>query len=174
MRTKPGDLTALSTVDRMAAGALAGTLATVPMTLTMNVLHSCLPSAQRYPLPPREITEKVGDEVAEAIDAAAPSEETVQKATLIGHYGYGAAMGALYGLLPEAGPPVARGAVWALTVWTVSYLGWLPAAHILRPATEHPARRNALMIASHLVWGTTTALLMEAARRQRENSQETG
>jgi hypothetical protein len=28
----------------------------------------------------------------------------------------------------------------------------------LKPATEHPRRRNALMIGVHLVWGATTAL----------------
>ena len=31
--------------------------------------------------------------------------------------------------------------------------GWIPALNLLEPATEHPARRNALMIAVHLVWG---------------------
>ena len=39
-------------------------------------------------------------------------------------------------------------------------MGLLPAAGILKPATEHPARRNALMIASHLVWGAALGALL--------------
>jgi len=40
-------------------------------------------------------------------------------------------------------------------------LGMLPALGILHPATEHPARRNALMIGAHIVWGTTLGLAVE-------------
>jgi uncharacterized membrane protein YagU involved in acid resistance len=43
----------------------------------------------------------------------------------------------------------------ALLVWLVSYLGWIPAANILPPATDQPKRRNALMIAAHVVWGVS-------------------
>jgi hypothetical protein len=32
---------------------------------------------------------------------------------------------------------------------------------ILRPATEHPARRNALMIGAHVVWGVALGLIVE-------------
>jgi hypothetical protein len=53
---------------------------------------------------------------------------------------------------------VLAGVGFGLAVWAVSYLGWLPAAGILSPATEHPARRNALMIGAHVVWGATTGL----------------
>jgi putative membrane protein len=42
----------------------------------------------------------------------------------------------------------------------VSYLGLLPALGILRPATEHPERRNALMIVAHLIWGSITGLIV--------------
>jgi hypothetical protein len=33
----------------------------------------------------------------------------------------------------------------------------MPGLRILQPAHDHPGRRNALMIAAHLVWGTTLA-----------------
>ncbi|MCA1636528.1 MAG: hypothetical protein LC802_23280 [Acidobacteria bacterium] len=49
-----------------------------------------------------------------------------------------------------------------MAVWAGSYLGWLPAAGILRPATEHPPRRTALMIAAHVVWGVAAGLVVES------------
>jgi hypothetical protein len=33
----------------------------------------------------------------------------------------------------------------------------MPGLRILRPADDHPLRRNWLMIAAHLVWGSTMA-----------------
>jgi hypothetical protein len=42
-------------------------------------------------------------------------------------------------------------------VWVVSYFGIMPGLRTLRPAHDRPGRRNALMIAAHLVWGSTLA-----------------
>jgi hypothetical protein len=53
----------------------------------------------------------------------------------------------------QARYPAAAGVSWGLAVWAGSYQGWLPAAKILRPATEQPARRTLLMIGAHVVWG---------------------
>ena len=47
-------------------------------------------------------------------------------------------------------------------------MGWVPALNLLEPATEHPARRNALMIAVHLVWGASTAQAMRELAEARE------
>ena len=54
-----------------------------------------------------------------------------------------------------------RGLSFGLCVWIASYLGLRPALGILRPATEHPPRRTALMIVAHAVWGATLALLVQ-------------
>jgi hypothetical protein len=72
-------------------------------------------------------------------------------------------MGALYGAVTPrnfSGP--ATGAAFGLGVWTASYLGLLPALGILKPATEHPARRNLLMIGAHVVWGSALGAAMRA------------
>jgi uncharacterized membrane protein YagU involved in acid resistance len=58
-----------------------------------------------------------------------------------------------------------KGALFGVGVWAASYLGWLPAAGILRPATREPAGRNAMMIASHAVWGASLAVISERLRR---------
>jgi uncharacterized membrane protein YagU involved in acid resistance len=141
-------------------GSLAGLTATVPMTLAMEAMHGALPAGERYPLPPREITEVMTEGAGLRGELG---EEGHFALTLAGHFAYGAACGAIYAPLACAlrVPPVAGGAAFGLAVWAGSYLGWLPAAGILRPASEHPARRNALMIAAHVVWGATTGLLVD-------------
>jgi uncharacterized membrane protein YagU involved in acid resistance len=89
---------------------------------------------------------------------------------LLAHFGYGAATGALYAPLARAlrPPAVPGGVAFGLAVWGASYLGLLPALGILRPATEHPPRRTALMIAAHVVWGAVLGLLVAQLRRRRE------
>lgn len=143
-------------------GAIAGLFATVPMTIAMKVLHEQLPHEERYPLPPRLIVENA----AEAADVEHElGEDEEYKLTVLAHFAYGAATGAIYsGALSamDAKPGAANGVAYGLGVWTLSYLGLLPAVGLLEPATEHPARRNAVMIAAHVVWG---ASLGWAARR---------
>jgi uncharacterized membrane protein YagU involved in acid resistance len=56
-------------------------------------------------------------------------------------------------------------ALYGVLVWGVSYLGWIPGARILKPATQHRARRNVLMIACHLVWGATLATTLRELQR---------
>jgi uncharacterized protein DUF6789/uncharacterized protein DUF1440 len=148
-------------MNRVLLGALAGLAATGPMTLAMKLLHERLPREERYPLPPRQVTEGLAEKagVNEHLD-----EEEREAATWVSHFAYGAACGALYGAvsgerLDER--PLLAGVGFGLAVWAGSYLGWLPAAGVLSPATEHPARRNALMIAAHAVWGATTGAVVE-------------
>jgi hypothetical protein len=45
--------------SRLVLGGLAGITATTAMTAVMRRLHRKLPGAERYPLPPREITERI-------------------------------------------------------------------------------------------------------------------
>jgi uncharacterized membrane protein YagU involved in acid resistance len=94
----------------------------------------------------------------------APARTTV---TLAAHFGYGAATGAIYApmAIENRWPPLIGGVGFGLAVWAASYLGLLPAVRLLSPATEHPLRRNALMITAHAVWGATLGLLVNALDR---------
>lgn len=122
-------------------GALAGLAATMAMTAAMRRMHRHLPAEEQYPLPPREIVDRISDP---------GSEVAARTATMLSHFGFGAGAGALFAL-----PSVNRlgGARYGLAVWAASYLGWLPALGILTPATDHPLRRNVLMVGAHIVWG---------------------
>jgi putative membrane protein len=141
---------------RAVVGFVSGVVATGPMTAAMLALHRRLPAPERYPLPPGEILAKIADDTG----ADALRDDTRSAATLLAHYGYGGAAGAAYAILGRGmhASPVAKGAAFGLLVWLVSYMGLLPGAGILEPASRHPARRNALMIAAHLVWGTGLAV----------------
>jgi len=132
--------------SRLLVGAIAGIVGTMAMTATMRRLHRKLPPGERYPLTPREI-----------VDAAVePADEPGRELTIAAHFAYGAGCGAVLAAVnPRVGP--LSGAVAGGAIWLTSYMGWIPAAGLLKPATDHPARRNALMIVAHLVWGWTTA-----------------
>ena len=139
---------------------LAGIAGTAAMTIAMGMLFRLLPRAQQYPLPPRQITMKT---VRAAGVEEAQKEPAATAVTAVAHFGYGAAVGALYG--PVMGalplPPVLKGSLFGLAVWAGSYYGWVPALGLLPPPTEWPARRHGLMVAAHLVWGITIAGITE-------------
>lgn len=150
--------------DSILRGVLAGLVATAPMSLAMGAMKGLLPRRERYPLPPHQITADIAEKVG-AGEKLGPGARSV--AAAVGHFGYGAAQGGLYGAIARRlpGPAVLKGIVFGLAVWAGSYLGLLPLTGIYRPATEYPARRNALMIAAHVVWGAGLGLLFAASRR---------
>lgn len=132
---------------RLAIGGLAGFAATMAMTSVMARLHRRLPERERYPLPPREVTERVVD----------GPDDAIRDTALAAHFLYGAACGLLVATIRPQ-PSQAEGAAAGVAIWAGSYFGWVPALGILKPASEHPFRRNAVMVFAHLVWGAATAL----------------
>lgn len=154
--------------SRLLIGAIAGVAGTMAMTMAMRRLHERLPEQERYPLTPREIVDSTAAK-AEVELAGEPAED----ATVAAHFAYGAACGALLAALnPRMG--ARSGAAAGVGIWLASYMGWIPAAGILKPATEHPPRRNALMIGVHLVWGAVTAVAMRELVLARETIVEEG
>jgi hypothetical protein len=136
--------------SRLVIGGIAGFVATMAMTAAMRRLHGRLPARERYPLTPREIVDSAFD----------PPARAAPDLTLACHFAYGAGCGAL---LAAASPNVGRvgGAMAGGAVWLTSYMGWIPALGMLEPATRHPARRSAAMIAAHMVWGWSAAAAIE-------------
>jgi len=132
--------------SRLVIGGIAGFVATMAMTAAMRRLHRRLPRRERYPLTPREIVDST----------VAPSAGAAPDLTLAAHFLYGAGCGALVAAAnPRIGP--LGGAMAGGVVWLTSYMGWIPSAGVLKPATEHPVRRNAVMLGAHFVWGWSTA-----------------
>lgn len=147
-------------MNSVVRGAVAGLLATGPMTAVMKVLHRRLPWYQRYSLPPRQITMELTKKVG-LYHELGESEKRI--ATLVAHYGYGMAAAVPYVPLTRRLPlpPTAKGATYGLAIWAGSYLGLIPQLDLLAPATRHPKERVALMIAAHVVWGVGLALIAD-------------
>jgi uncharacterized membrane protein YagU involved in acid resistance len=142
---------------RLVLGFIGGLVATGPMSVVMVLLHRRLPPAERYPLPPHEITTKAMESVPEA-EPMDPAKHAAL--TWMAHFGYGGAAGALYAGVQRWLPrPPAGGLLFGMLVWAFSYLGLLPGLRVLTSATAHPARRNVLMIVAHLVWGGVLAVI---------------
>jgi uncharacterized membrane protein YagU involved in acid resistance len=153
-------------ISTVCNGALAGLGAAIPMTLAMEVMHRSLPASERYPLPPREITDEV---IAQAGLGEQLGEAAHVELSLLSHFSYAAAAGAVYAALARkyTPDPVPAGISFGLGLWAISYLGWLPATGILRPATQHPPRRTAVMLTAHVVWGAALGLLVDRFQEQR-------
>jgi uncharacterized membrane protein YagU involved in acid resistance len=156
-KTRPINRNSVRGMERLLAGTVGGIIGTWGMTLAMRAMFRRLPEAERYPLPPREITERVTER-----GTRKSSERALAVHSLAAHYAYGAVTGTAFTLAGlHEHRPVLGGLAWGTAVWASSYLGWIPAAGILKPATRHPARRNALMIAAHLVWGGCLGLVVD-------------
>ncbi len=148
-----GSLSGLS----FSKGAIAGGVATIPMTLFLLIAHRMLPEWQQYALPPERIT----TEVAKKTGIPKPAKEESQAGSLVAHFGYGASMGSLYSTFGKRipGPSLLKGMIFGVGVWAASYLGWLPALKIDESAYNEPAQRNLMMIVAHLIWGGVLGII---------------
>jgi hypothetical protein len=153
-------------MHNMLIGAAAGAAATLPMTMAMEALHERLPGEPARPLPPREITDGAASKAGVQHLLREDEKETL---TLAGHFGYGAACGALFGLVAPRHPvaAVTAGVAFGLSVWTASYLGWLPATGVRHHPKHDPPARTGLMIAAHIVYGAATGAFIAAAHPRR-------
>jgi uncharacterized membrane protein YagU involved in acid resistance len=144
-----------------AVGIVAGLMATVPMTIVMELVRQRLPLRERSSLPPKKVTLSVARQIGVLKRMDEPQRDA---ATLITHFGFGAAGGAVYAVLVRLigrSSPVLRGLGFGFAVWLLSYMGWLPAVGLFGPATRDTKARNVLMIAAHLVWGATLGALVD-------------
>ncbi|WP_141733391.1 DUF6789 family protein [Oligoflexus tunisiensis] len=143
-------------------GALAGLVATVPMTGAMFLMRRWQ-QPQVQSLPP----EKVADGIAKKLEVDQDMDRSEKAAfTWLSHFGFGTGTGVLYPLVtpkPEE-QSVLKGMLFGLGVWTVSYSGWIPAAGILRFPTKQSRSQVALQIMTHLVWGGVLGALTPRLR----------
>lgn len=153
---------------RLLIGGIAGFVGTMAMTGAMRRMHRRLPEKERYPLTPREIIDAGSSQLGAPLRG-----EAAKDVTTAAHFAYGAATGALLAAM-NPDPAKKTGAAYGAAVWLASYMGWIPAVGTLAPATRHPARRNALMIVAHLVWGASTAAAIRELRLARETILDAG
>lgn len=141
-------------------GALAGGVATTLMTVFMKA--SQWTGLYRDAIPPEKITKRMLRAVGMSAHTNAASETAL---TAAGHWAFGMAGGAIFGVLhrflrlPISAP--VHGLIFGLLVWFVSYMGWIPAVGLLR----HPKRQRwdqALMPAlAHIVYGASLGVAFD-------------
>jgi hypothetical protein len=139
---------------RLIRGATAGALATALMS-------SVMVGAQQVGLIGGMPLEKITAKLLNRGGIRRSSEQQDALATLL-HFGFGAAAGAGFGLLAPRRliARVPAGVAYGAAIWGVSYLGWVPALGIMAPADRDRRDRQAVMLASHLVYGAALAVLV--------------
>ena len=156
----------MNQTTRVAAnGALAGGVATLLMTALMKAYQAT--GLFRGPIPPTRITRAALDVVGAGNEVDDETETAVMAA---GHWGYGMACGALFGVLhTRIRPPIptaVHGTLFGLLIWALSYMGWVPAAGIMpHPARQNPAQAFMPLLA-HVVYGSTLGLTFDALDRR--------
>jgi uncharacterized membrane protein YagU involved in acid resistance len=151
-------------MNKVAAGAVAGLAATVPMTLVMMAMRRIVENGKNGPEPPHQITAQLARKAGEGELIDTPQHAGI---TGIAHFAYGAMLGALYGGLGGEinAPPVAKGVSYGLAVYAGNYEAMLPAMHILPPAEGRPPDRTILLVVSHVVWGAALGIATDALSR---------
>ena len=155
-------------IDDAVIGATAGMAATGPMTLVMEAIHRALPQHERDVLPPRRIVENLLESTGQRHEFAERHEFAL---TLLSHFAYGGAVASVYPTIKKqldaraAIPEPLGGIAFGLAVWAASYAGVLPALGLYPPPQRETARRNALMIGAHVIWGASMGLLAGALKK---------
>jgi uncharacterized membrane protein YagU involved in acid resistance len=143
-------------IQRAAQGGGAGLVATAAMSAAMVAAQR---AGQMGRMPPKKITSAALDAVG-ADDLPEPAVDALSVAT---HFGFGAAMGALFLLArPRPRLPVAEGVAFGTLVWLASYAGWIPALGILPPPTRDRPGRPASMLLAHWVYGAVLGGMQSA------------
>lgn len=157
-------------------GAASGLTATLTMSSAMLALKR---SGLLGRMPPRLIVDGLLSAFGAKRKLSPPVRSSV---AAVAHFGFGASQGALYAVLlvlarrghTEAlSKASALTAVpFALTVWAVSYAGWVPALGIMRRPSRDRRGRPTSMILSHVVFGFALAdALRELAPRLLEHEE---
>jgi putative membrane protein len=142
----------------MVSGIAAGLAATWVMTQYQVNSQKLISRIRREP--PQQggesTTVAVAKRVTRSFSGRELPPEWVPFAGNAVHYGFGASMGALYGILTEFLPAVSagRGLAYGAAVWAMADEVALPAAGMAKWWPEYPTRVHANALAAHLVYAS--------------------
>jgi len=131
-------------------GALGGAIGTAAMSAVMAV-------GAKLGLLGTAPPETIAAQALAAVGIRRRKEEAQDVLTVVGHVGFGIAIGALFAVLHRRLrlpiPPAIHGIVFATIVWVVSYKGWVPALGLRPPPERDRPGRPATMLVAHWVFG---------------------
>ncbi|HEY2513956.1 MAG TPA: hypothetical protein VGI39_23980 [Polyangiaceae bacterium] len=145
-------------------GLVGGVVATAILQQGMKA-SSKLPESMRPEAPERDPGDYIVEQ-GERVMKHPLSEEAHRTTAKLAHYAYGATWGAALGLAfgatsaPMVRDPkmiLAGGAAMGAVVWSVGFLGWLPAAGLTHRVTEQKPGAVASGLASHILYGVLAA-----------------
>jgi hypothetical protein len=153
-------------------GAIGGVVGTATMSAVML-------AGEKTGLLPRQPPEDIAVAALDAAGMTGRSEAMQNVLAVLAHFGFGAASGAVFGLLHRRLrlpiPAALHGVVFGSLVWAVSYKGWIPTLGILPPPERDQPGRPATMLLAHWVYGATLGAVVgdggqgECPRPWREN-----
>lgn len=154
----------------IAIGAMGGALATAPMSLVMG-------GARRTGLMGRYPPHLIAEAALDAGDLLAHKTGSRRALAMALHGGFGIGAGALFAVfyrrlrayrwLPAPWGPIPQGVIFGSLVWTLSYLGWVPALGIMPSAERDGLGRPFTMVLAHWVYGATLGLIVGRATAER-------
>jgi len=109
-----------------------------------------------------DATQKAGRAIAEQVFDHEPTKSEKQKAATAVHYGIGTLMGAVYGVAAETLPisRAGRGTLYGGAVWLFADEIAVPAFGLSGSPIKTPLSTHAEALASHLVYGFVTDLVL--------------
>jgi hypothetical protein len=114
----------------------------------------------------RPATVQTADVAATVTAGRRPSPTEQDVAGPLMHYGFGIAVGAVYGALAETRPELTRfgGVPFGLGVWASADEVAVPAAGLSAAPWERPLRAHSYSMLSHAVYGLTTEAVRKVVR----------
>lgn len=149
------------------AGVLGGMLGAGVMSLAHGLLTREAPPDASSAAQGEDATVKVGDVLSRTLRGRALSEDEKPVAAEVVHYGFGASMGALYGMASAATPvaTLGRGTAFGAAVWLGAHVIMVPALGLAPSPVRQPLGTEGLELVLHLLYGVTVDLVRRAAVR---------
>ena len=164
-----------SLVKGLVAGIAGGLAAAAAMNLFQKAISATVTSdshgaQSQQPADDREdedATMKTAEAVSELTTGQTLTKEQRETGGTLVHYAFGAAMGAVYGVLTELAPRTASGfgTPYGAAVWLGADEIAMPALGLSKGPTELPASTHLQAFAAHLVYGLTADTVRRLIRR---------
>lgn len=136
-------------LQTLARGAVAGALATVPMTAVMGLGQL---AGWMVTPPPKQVTAAAQQETGVRNELGQPAFTV---SWLGAHVAFGAASGILFSVVRSRlpSPPVLAGTVYGVGLWVTAYGALLPALGLYPSLADDSHGRAGVMLAAHEVFG---------------------
>jgi hypothetical protein len=155
-------VTVSPTTRKLAYGGLGGAIGAACMTALRM-------AARRRGMIQKTVSQAAEEWLARRTGAHVLNEPVVHHvADQALHWGYGAALGAAYGLVARGrrASGLGGGALFGAATWVVGSWLLMPLLGVKRPAWRKNVAENAVDLGAHLLFGVTTALAVDQLSRQ--------